>query len=186
MSTDLVTAESIHDLLTQRIAEYPDFPEPGVLFRDISPLLGDGAAFRQVIEYWAGLLPSGIDHIVGAEARGFVLGAPLAYHLGVGFVPVRKVGKLPGTPRSVSYSLEYGTATVEIPENALEPGEKVVVIDDLLATGGTACATCELVETSGAELLAVSFLMELVGLGGREKLVAEVSAPILPVFSVQN
>lgn len=165
------------------IAEYPDFPKPGILFRDITPLLGNGPAFRAVIDHWASMLPEGIDHIVGTEARGFVFGAPLAHALGAGFVPVRKAGKLPGFPRSVTYHLEYGTATVEMAERSLQPGDRVVLVDDLLATGGTAVASAELIRSFEAELVAASFLIELEGLGGREALG---SLPVTALWSFPN
>ncbi|GAB2550451.1 adenine phosphoribosyltransferase [Brachybacterium huguangmaarense] len=185
-STDAAPAPDraeIEQIMTSRIAEFPDFPEPGVLFRDITPLLADGPAMRRVISYWCSILPEGIEYVVGTEARGFVLGAPLAYELGVGFVPVRKAGKLPGFPRSVEYSLEYGTATVEISRDALPRGARTVIIDDLLATGGTAAATIELVRDFDAEVLAASFLIELEGLGGRERMP---EVPISTVWSIPN
>ncbi len=175
--------EEIGALMRSHIAEFPDFPEPGVLFRDITPLLADGHAMRRVIAYWCSLLPPDVEYIVGTEARGFVLGAPLAYELGIGFVPVRKAGKLPGFPRSVSYALEYGTATVEIAQGGLPAGARTVIVDDLLATGGTAAATIELVRDFDAELLGATFLIELEGLGGREKLG---DLPVDAVWSVPN
>lgn len=175
--------QEIAAIQASHIALFPDFPEPGVLFRDITPLLRDPIAMRKVIEYWAASLPTDIDLIVGTEARGFVLGAPLAYHLGKGFVPVRKKGKLPGKPVSLEYSLEYGTATIEIAQDAIKPGSRVLVLDDLLATGGTAAATIKLVESSQATVVAASFLIELIGLGGREKLG---DTPIHTVWSIDN
>lgn len=173
----------LHELMSSHIAEFPDFPEVGVLFRDITPLLRDADALREVIAYWTTILPEDIEYVVGTEARGFVLGAPLAYEIGAGFVPVRKAGKLPGFPRSVSYSLEYGTATVEMAEGSLPAGARTVIIDDLLATGGTAAATAELVRGFDAELLCASFLIELEGLGGRAKLG---DLPVSAVWSVPN
>jgi adenine phosphoribosyltransferase len=152
------------------VRDVPDFPQPGILFRDITPLLRDGSAFRTTVEHWATLLPSGADYIVGAEARGFILGAPLALELGIGFVPARKAGKLPPATRSVSYDLEYGSAALEIAEHSIAAGDRVIVIDDLLATGGTARATCDLVQGAGAEVLSLSFLLELSDLGGRARL----------------
>lgn len=185
MTTDRIapSAAEVEAIMASHIGEFPDFPEPGVLFRDITPLLRDAAALRAVIAYWCTLLPDGIDYVVGTEARGFVLGAPLAYELGAGFVPVRKAGKLPGFPRSVSYSLEYGTATVEISDGALEPGARTMIVDDLLATGGTAAATAELVRGFDAELLGASFLIELEGLGGRDLLG---DLPVSAVWNVPN
>lgn len=181
--TAVPAPEQIQALLASHIAEYPDFPEPGVLFRDITPLLRDGDALRTVIRHWAELVPADVEVVVGTEARGFVLGAPLAYELGAGFVPVRKAGKLPGTPRSRTYDLEYGTATVEIPDGALAPGTRVLVVDDLLATGGTAAATVALARESGAEVLGASFLIELQGLEGRSRLE---DVDVTTVWSIAN
>lgn len=162
---------------------FPDFPEKGVLFRDITPLLRDPEAMTKVIKYWASTVPHDVDLIVGTEARGFVLGAPLAYEMGLGFVPVRKAGKLPGTPSKLEYTLEYGTAAIEIAQNAIPEGATVLMLDDLLATGGTARATIELVESLGAKVAAASFLIELEGLGGREKLG---DVPLHTVWSIPN
>lgn len=164
------TAAEIDALLGTHIAEYPDFPIPGVLFRDITPLLRDPAALRTVIRYWKALLPDGVEYVVGTEARGFVLGAPLAYEIGAGFIPVRKAGKLPGQPAGLSYDLEYGTARIEIPEDSLPAGARILLVDDLLATGGTAAATLELTRRFDVEVLGASFLIELAGLGGRDRL----------------
>lgn len=177
------TAEQIRALLDTHIAEYPDFPAPGVLFRDITPLLRDATALRTVINYWVSMLPEDIEYIVGTEARGFVLGAPLAYELGAGFVPVRKAGKLPGNPASLRYDLEYGSAEVQIQQGALPEGARTLVVDDLLATGGTAAATVELTRTFGVELLGASFLIELEGLQGRDRLP---DVPITTVWSIPN
>lgn len=173
----------IQAIMASHIAEFPDFPEPGILFRDITPLLRDPEALRAVIAYWCSILPPDIEYVVGTEARGFVLGAPLAYELGAGFVPVRKAGKLPGHPRSVSYDLEYGSASVEIAEGALPAGARTLVLDDLLATGGTAAATVELVRAFDVELLGASFLIELEGLGGRDRLQG---VPITTIWSIPN
>lgn len=175
--------EQIDDILTHRIGLYPDFPAPGVLFRDITPLLADADAFGAVIRYWASLLPDNVETIVGTEARGFMFGAPLALAVGAGFVPVRKAGKLPGDPRALEYDLEYGSAVIEIPEGGLAPGSRTVVVDDLLATGGTAAATLRLVGDAGAEVLGASFLIELEGLGGRDALGG---IPLTTVWSVPN
>jgi adenine phosphoribosyltransferase len=154
------------------IADVPDFPEPGVLFKDITPLLDDHAALTAVVEALAveGRDGSGgvvVDKVLGMESRGFILGAPVALALGVGFVPVRKAGKLPRATYSVSYALEYGEATLELHRDALEPGERVLLIDDVLATGGTMRASMDLVEKSGASVHAVAVLMELAFLSGR-------------------
>lgn len=160
----------IESLLRSHISEHPDFPIPGVLFRDITPLLRDAAALRTVIRHWTTLLPERVEYVVGTEARGFVLGAPLAYELGAGFIPVRKAGKLPGEPAGVTYELEYGTARVEIPQDSFPAGARVLLVDDLLATGGTAAATLELVRRFDVEVLGASFLIELAALEGRERL----------------
>ena len=177
------TAEQIRALLDTHIAEYPDFPTPGVLFRDITPLLRDAAALREVIRYWTSLLPEGIDFVVGTEARGFVLGAPLAYELGAGFIPVRKAGKLPGRPAGLKYDLEYGSAEIQIPENSLPAGARTVVVDALLATGGTAAAPLELTRRVDVALLGASFRLELEALGGREKLSG---VPLTAVWSIPD
>jgi len=155
------------------IADVPDFPEPGILFKDITPLLADHAALTAVIEALAapGRDDSGrpvVDKVLGMESRGFILGAPVALALGVGFVPVRKAGKLPRATYAVSYELEYGEATLELHQDALRPGERVLLVDDVLATGGTAKATIELVERCGASVHAVAMLMELGFLPGRD------------------
>jgi adenine phosphoribosyltransferase len=151
------------------IRDVPDFPEPGVLFKDITPLLGDGATFAALIAQWAEA-HRGVDVVAGVEARGFILAAPLAVRLGVGFVPVRKAGKLPGRTEQASYALEYGTATLEITADAVQPGQRVLLVDDVLATGGTVAAAAELLERLGAEVVAVQVLMELTFLPGRERL----------------
>ncbi|MEP9364764.1 adenine phosphoribosyltransferase [Nocardioides sp. CN2-186] len=157
------------------IADVPDFPEPGILFKDITPLLDDHAALTAVIDALAapGRDESGrpvVDKVLGMESRGFILGAPVALALGVGFVPVRKAGKLPRATYAVSYALEYGEATLEVHQDALRPGERVLLVDDVLATGGTAKATMELVERCGASVHAVAMLMELGFLHGRDAL----------------
>lgn len=155
------------------IADVPDFPEPGILFKDITPLLADHAALHAVIDALAapGRDETGrpvVDKVLGMESRGFILGAPVALALGVGFVPVRKAGKLPRATYAVSYALEYGEATLELHQDALQPGDRVLLVDDVLATGGTAKATIELVEKCGASVHAVAMLMELGFLPGRE------------------
>lgn len=145
----------------------PDFPIPGVMFRDITPLLGDAKLFRAATDELASrFADTGVTMVVAIESRGFILGAPVAQALGVGLVPVRKTGKLPHTTRSVEYSLEYGTAALEMHLDALRPGDRVLVVDDVLATGGTALATCELVEVAGAEVVGLGFLLALDDLPG--------------------
>ncbi len=155
------------------IADVPDFPEPGIVFKDITPLLADHAALGLVVEALAapGRDGSGspvVDKVLGMESRGFILGAPVALALGVGFVPVRKAGKLPRETYAVSYALEYGEATLEVHRDALQPGERVLLVDDVLATGGTARATVELVQKCGAVVHAAAMLMELGFLSGRD------------------
>ena len=153
------------------IRAIPDFPIPGILFRDITPLLKDKQGFKEAIDLFVDRFKdSKIDYVVGIEARGYMLGAPLAYALGAGFVPVRKPGKLPYDKLTESYALEYGTNSLEIHSDALGHGERVVVVDDLLATGGTAAATKRLLERLGAKVEAFAFLIELQALKGREAL----------------
>ena len=157
--------------LAARIRDVPDFPKPGILFKDITTLLKDGDAFRASID---GLLERigkrDVDCVVGMESRGFIFGAPIAYKLGVGFVPVRKLGKLPADVVSVEYDLEYGSATLEMHRDSMKKGAKVLIVDDLLATGGTVAGTIELVKQLGGEIVACAFLIELTALRGRDKL----------------
>ncbi|MEJ7629154.1 MAG: adenine phosphoribosyltransferase [Nocardioidaceae bacterium] len=157
------------------VRDVPDFPEPGVVFKDISALLADHSAFVEVVEALAraGRDETGrvvVDKVAGVEARGFILAAPVAVALGVGFVPVRKAGKLPGETLGQSYALEYGEATLEIHRDAFGSGDRVLVIDDVLATGGTVAATTRLVSRAGATVAAVAVLIELGFLGGRGRL----------------
>lgn len=153
------------------IRDIPDFPQKGVLFKDITPMLQNGAAFHAAIEqlaaHYAG---AGIQKVVGVESRGFIFGAPLAYMLNCGFVPVRKFGKLPYKTVNVEYALEYGTNVVEVHTDAIAPGERVLIVDDLLATGGTVLAALELVEKLGGQIAGIAFLVELTFLRGREHL----------------
>jgi adenine phosphoribosyltransferase len=153
------------------IRAIPDFPIPGILFRDITPLLRDRVGFKAAIDLFAERYRNEkIDLVVGIEARGYMLGAPLAYALGAGFVPVRKPGKLPGAKYTEEYALEYGTNSLEIHEDAVDSGQRVLVVDDLLATGGTAAATRRLLERLGADVEGFAFLIELEALGGRNAL----------------
>ena len=153
------------------IRDIPDFPQKGVLFKDITPLLQDGAAFHTAIEQLADhYATAGINKVIGVESRGFIFGAPLAYMLHCGFVPVRKFGKLPSKTVSVEYALEYGTNVVEIHTDAIKAGERVLIVDDLLATGGTVSAAIELVEKLGGQIAGIAFLVELSFLKGREQL----------------
>lgn len=157
--------------LKNKIRDVPDFPKKGVLFKDITPLLKDVSAFQKAVDRMAeDYVKERIHYVVGVESRGFIFAAVLAYRLNAGFIPVRKKGKLPYKTREVEYSLEYGTDTVQIHVDAIRPGEKIVFVDDLLATGGTARATCDLVQKMGGEILGCSFLVELGFLKGREKL----------------
>ena len=166
----IVTVRSADDLRA-RIREVPDFPKPGILFYDITTLLKEPDAFREVIDQMADQVrDEKIDLVVGMESRGFIFSAPLAYKLGAGFVPVRKLGKLPAETIEVEYSLEYGTATLEIHKDAIAPGQRVLIVDDLLATGGTVMGTIELVRRLGGEIASLSFMVELTALGGRDKL----------------
>ena len=153
------------------VRSIPDFPEPGIIFRDITTVISDPDGFRLAIDLMKEKL-DGVDFdvIVGAESRGFIFGAPLAYETGRGFVVVRKKGKLPCETISESYDLEYGSAEIEMHADSIEPGQKVVLIDDLIATGGTIEAAAHLVERLGGEVVKILFLMELAGLKGREKL----------------
>ena len=153
------------------IRAIPDFPIPGILFRDITPLLKDKQGFRRAIDLFVERFKGqGIDYVVGVEARGYILGAPIAYAIGSGFIPVRKPGKLPHQKLTEEYALEYGTNSLEIHADAIGPGDRVLVVDDLLATGGTAAATRRLLERLGATVAAFAFLIELDGLRGREAL----------------
>jgi adenine phosphoribosyltransferase len=160
--------------LYRGVRDVLDFPQPGIVFKDIMPLLADPACFKLVIDSFVQIcrdLPGGAaDKIVGIDARGFLFGAAVAYVLGVGFIPVRKKGKLPGKTETFSYTLEYGEAVVEMHADAFVPGERVVLIDDLLATGGTAAAALKLIEKLGGKAQAVLFLIELEFLHGREQL----------------
>lgn len=157
--------------LREAIRDVPDFPKEGIVFKDITPILGDGELFRLSIDLLCATAGGvKIDKVVGIDARGFIFAAAVADRLGAGFVPVRKKGKLPWKCTEAAYALEYGEAVVEIHEDAVKPGEKVLLVDDLLATGGTAAAALKLLDGLGAEIVAVSFLIELSFLGGRGKL----------------
>jgi len=174
------SAESdLGELITARVRDIADYPHPGIVFKDITPLLADGDAFAAAVAALAAGHGEGgqraggwgrVDKVVGIEARGFILAAPVAYSLGAGFVPVRKQGKLPAPTNAESYQLEYGTATIEVHTDAFEPGDRVLIVDDVLATGGTAAATATLVRRGGAEVAAIAVLLELSFLGGRSRL----------------
>lgn len=162
------------ELISARIRDIQDYPQPGIVFKDITPLLADGSAFAAVVAALASGHrhgePGRVDKVAGIEARGFIFAAPVALELGVGFVPVRKQGKLPAATYAQTYQLEYGTATIEMHTDAVSPGERVLIVDDVLATGGTAAATAGLVRRSGAEVVGVAVVVELGFLGGRASL----------------
>lgn len=165
--------------LKKKIREVPDFPKPGILFYDLTTLLGDREGLRQAIDLMAGRYQGrGIERVLGIESRGFIFAPSLAYHLNVGFVPVRKPGKLPAETISATYDLEYGQDSLEIHRDAVRPGERVLIVDDLIATGGTAAATVQLARDLGAEIESLAFLVELEFLNGRRKL------PGLDVYSL--
>jgi adenine phosphoribosyltransferase len=165
-----VTVTSADDL-RKLIREVPDFPKPGILFYDITTLLKDPSAFRQVIDRMVEQVRgTEIDVVVGMESRGFIFSAPIAYQLNAGFVPVRKLGKLPAETIEVEYALEYGTATLEIHRDAIQEGQRVLIVDDLLATGGTVKGTIELIQRLGGRVAGLSFMVELSALHGREQL----------------
>ena len=157
--------------ITRLVRDIPDFPEKGVTFRDITPLLGDAEGFtKSITELVHRFENVAVDRVLGMEARGFIIAAPVAYRIGAGFIPVRKAGKLPWAVVREEYQLEYGRDKLEIHRDAIHPGERILVIDDVLATGGTAQATCRLVEALGGKVVGLGFLIELEELGGRNKL----------------
>jgi len=166
---EALAGRELAGLISSMIRDVRDYPQPGIVFKDITPLLADGAALAAVV----GALAAGhgqVDKVAGIEARGFILAAPVAVRLGAGFVPVRKQGKLPAPTIARTYQLEYGTATLEVHQDAFEPGDRVLIIDDVLATGGTANATADLIRRSGADVTGVAVLLELGFLGGRAQL----------------
>jgi adenine phosphoribosyltransferase len=169
----------IVDRVRAAIRDIPDFPKPGIVFKDITPVLNDPGLFASIIDALVERYrPLGIDRVAAMESRGFIFGAPLATRIGAGFVPLRKFGKLPHTTVAETFELEYGTETMEIHTDAIGKGERVLIIDDLLATGGTAQAAVKLVRRSGGEVTEVAFLVELAFLSGRERL------PGIPVYSM--
>ena len=167
-------------LLTSAIRDILDYPQPGIVFKDITPLLADAPAFAAVISALADGA-DGITKVAGIEARGFILAAPVALALGAGFVPIRKQGKLPSATYAESYELEYGTATLEVHTDAFDPADRVLIVDDVLATGGTAAATVELIQRTGASVAGITVLLELEFLAGRAKLPAVPVRSLLPV-----
>lgn len=157
--------------ITTKIRTIPDYPKPGILFRDITTLLGDGAGFKHTVDSLAERYSgAAISKVAGIESRGFILGAPLAHQLGAGFVPLRKRGKLPAATTGVDYTLEYGVDRLEVHLDAITPGERVLVVDDLIATGGTALAACELVRSVGGTIVECCFVIDLPDLAGRTRL----------------
>jgi len=152
------------------VRRVPDFPQPGVIFLDITPVLADARAFADAVAWLAAAFAGPVDKVVAIEARGFILGAPVAHVLGAGLVPVRKMGKLPSATVAQGYTLEYGEAMLEMHVDALDHGDRVLVVDDVIATGGTALATVELVRRAGASVLGIAALLEVPGLGGMERL----------------
>ncbi|MFE2285791.1 adenine phosphoribosyltransferase [Streptomyces sp. NPDC059443] len=183
MTAELST--EVRDLLLSRITDVADYPKPGVMFKDITPLLADPKAFGALTDALVELAAKyGATKIVGLEARGFILAAPVAVQAGIGFVPVRKAGKLPGATLLQSYDLEYGSAEIEIHAEALDAGDRVMVIDDVLATGGTAGASLELIRRAGAEVAGVAVLMELSFLPGRERLAGPLAGAPLDALIV--
>jgi adenine phosphoribosyltransferase len=171
------------DELARLIRQVPDYPQPGVVFRDITPLLGSPGGFAAAVEALAAISPTDVDVVVGIEARGFLFGAPVALALGAGFVPVRKPAKLPRAVESVTYELEYGTETLALHADAFPAGSRVLLVDDVLATGGTVVAASELISRLGGQLAGVSLLSELTYLGGRERLTAAGIGPVVSVVS---
>jgi adenine phosphoribosyltransferase len=167
------SSAAVEELIRGLIRDVPDYPSTGILFKDITPLLADAAAFAAVVDALVEQhAPGTIDKVVGIEARGFILAAPVAYHLGAGFVPMRKKGKLPYDTFETSYTLEYAAATIEVHRDAFAAGDRVLIVDDVLATGGTAAAALDLVRQGGGTTAGLSFLIELAALGGRATLAA--------------
>jgi len=162
--------KELEEKIKEKVRSIPDYPKKGVLFRDITPLLRDGPIFRACIDAIAEHFEGSVDAVAGVEARGFIIGSAVAYKLGKGFIPIRKEGKLPYDKVKKTYSLEYGEETIEIHKDALAKGERILLVDDLLATGGTAKASCELIESLGGKIAGVAFIIELTDLHGRDKL----------------
>ena len=178
MSTD------VEELIRGLVRDVPDYPSPGILFKDITPLLADSGAFAAIVDALVQQHePGSIDKVVGIEARGFILAAPVAYHLRAGFVPMRKKGKLPYQTFETSYALEYASATIEVHRDAFESADRVLIVDDVLATGGTALAALDLVSQAGGTAVGLSFLLELKALGGRAA-IANVASDVRSLFVV--
>ncbi|HSC32830.1 MAG TPA: adenine phosphoribosyltransferase [Gemmatimonadaceae bacterium] len=171
MNRSEITSSALAGQLRRAIRDVPDFPKSGIVFKDITPILLDATLFHHATEAMAApFAADAITHVIGIESRGFILGAPVAQHLGAAFVPVRKPGKLPSIVERVQYALEYGTDALEMHRDALGPSDRALIVDDVLATGGTARATCELVERTGARVIGCSFLMVLTFLSGVQAL----------------
>jgi adenine phosphoribosyltransferase len=172
--------------LADSIRSIPDYPKPGILFRDITTLLGDARAFRravdELVQPWAG---TKVEKVAGIEARGFILGGAVAHQLSAGFVPVRKKGKLPHTTVRIAYSLEYGVDEMEMHQDAVKPGERVILVDDLIATGGTAVGAVQLLRKLGADVLAACFVIDLPDLGGAKKL-ADMNVPVRSLIAFKG
>lgn len=176
------TVDSI-DFVKSKIRDIMDFPVKGIVFKDITTVLRDKEGFKEIIDFMVKkFADKNIDYIAGIESRGFIFGSALAYQLGAGFVPLRKPGKLPGETLSESYALEYGTDTLQIHKDAIEAGKRVLVIDDLLATGGTAAAACKLIKQTGAKVIAAAFVIELQDLNGRNKIPEDVETVSMVVY----
>ncbi len=181
-----MTSDVLENDLKAAIRSIPDYPKPGIMFRDITTLLGNARAFRrtvdELVQPWAG---SKIDKVAGIEARGFILGGAVAHQVSAGFVPIRKKGKLPHTTVRVAYSLEYGLDEMEMHADAIEPGERVILVDDLIATGGTAVGAVSLMRQMGAKVLAACFIIDLPDLGGADKLRA-LDVPVRTLISFEG
>jgi len=171
-------------LITSRVRDVPDYPQPGVMFKDITPLLADAEAFGAVVDALAGMYGP-VDKVAGIEARGFILGGAVAHQVSAGFIPIRKKGKLPHKRVSIAYSLEYGLDEMEIHEDAVVRGERVIVVDDLIATGGTAEGAVKLLRQMGAEVLAACFIVDLPDLGGADK-IRKLDVPVRTLISFEG
>lgn len=186
MKADAMTLPSLKDDLRATIRTIPDYPKPGIMFRDITTLLGDARAFRravdELVQPWAGMK---IDKVAGIEARGFILGGAVAHQVSAGFIPIRKKGKLPHKRVTIAYSLEYGLDEMEVHEDAVEKGERVILVDDLIATGGTAEGAVKLLRQLGANVLAACFVIDLPELGGADKL-RKLDVPVRTLISFEG